>query len=302
MNKIILRLLYGLLFALPLMLLTYALAQASSPQQAQQPPSALSCPACHETFQTTWEKSKHGTAASDPVFKKSWEDQGKPGACLSCHVTGYNPDTGTWKSDGITCEACHDAATANHPMKPMAADRSAKMCGTCHQETYFEWQASVHRQKGLDCVGCHDPHSTGLIAADTADQCASCHRERASNFAHTQHSKVGLSCADCHLKKLSDPVEGHSRRDHSFNVSLSTCNSCHAYQMHDPAEVHTDNPTPQPVVDTLAAVDNVTVATESKPVNPLGFATLSGVFGLAAGAILAPWIERLLRNRKNKDQ
>ncbi len=295
-KRLSIRLIYGLVFALPLMMITFALAQASDQQpQASNPPD-LACTSCHESFQKSWEQGDHGKATSDPVFKESWEAQGKPGECLECHVTGYDPETGTWQADGITCQACHDAAAANHPLEPMAADRSAKMCGECHTETYFEWQVSAHRESGLDCVGCHDPHGTGLKSTDAAGQCASCHRGRASNFAHSEHSKAGLDCVDCHLSELDDPTEGHARLDHSFDVRLSTCNSCHAYQMHDPAEVHPENPTPMPP-DAMASVDSLSVVAEPIPVSPVGFATLSGLFGLAAGVILGPWLSSRRRGK-----
>ncbi len=298
MKHFLTRLFYGLLFALPLMLLTFALAQAGTSPQETQPQDTLQiqCSTCHETFQKSWETSAHGKASTDPAFKTAWETQGKPSECLTCHVTGYDPETNTWQADGITCQACHDTDASNHPAEPMAADRSSKMCGTCHAETFFEWQVSTHRQKGLDCVGCHDPHATSLKAKDPADQCASCHRERASNFAHSAHSKQGLSCADCHLAKLEGgQQEGHARLDHSFNVRLSTCNQCHAYQMHDPSQVHPENPTPQPP-DALAAVETLSVVSEPGAVSPVGFAMISGLFGLALGVILSPWIER--RSRK----
>lgn len=316
MKNLLVRLFYGILFALPLMLVTFALASAGSaraqtaqPQstQTQSPltkaplPQKLSCPACHEFFQQAWETSAHGRSTTDPTFTTAWEVQGKPSQCLTCHTTGFNPDNNTWIADGITCQACHDTNSANHPMEPMAADRSSKMCGTCHTETYFEWQASAHRQAGVDCIACHDPHSTTLKAKDSADQCASCHRDRAANFAASQHSKQGLDCADCHLAQLPDPTEGHARRDHSFMVRLTTCNTCHSYQMHDPSQVHPENPTPQPP-DALAAVEKVNITDQPEPVHPLGFATLSGVFGLAAGAILAPWLGSLSRKKKDKDQ
>lgn len=311
------RLFFGVLFALPLMILTFALlstqkvqAQSASPtptvDQSGAPQSTgvtkLSCPACHESFQTAWETSPHGRSTTDPAFTTAWNAQGKPNQCLTCHTTGYNPDTNTYKAAGITCQACHDTDAANHPMKPMAADRSSQMCGKCHTETYFEWQASAHRKAGVDCIACHDPHSNTLKASDAADQCASCHRDRAANFAASAHSKKGLTCADCHLAKLTDPTQdGHARRDHSFTVALTTCNACHSYQMHDPTMVHPENPTPQ-APDSEAAVVSVDVASQPQPVQPLGFATLSGVFGLAAGAILAPWLERLSHRRKNKKQ
>lgn len=296
MRKIIYRLILGLVIAIPLMLITYALAQASGKPQESVSPSA-SCPACHETFQKAWEQGAHGHATNDPIFLKAWEDQGKPGECLTCHVTGYDPSTNTWKENGITCQACHDTTTANHPMEPMAADRSSKACGTCHAETFFEWQVSAHRQQGLDCIGCHDPHGATLKSENTANQCASCHRERASNFAHSAHSKQGLTCADCHLTKLDDPTRGHSRRDHSFMVRLSTCNKCHAYQMHDPAEVHPENPTPLPP-DAMASADQSAVAEQPGQVSPVGFAVIAGLFGLGVGAVIAPWVERIYKNNK----
>ena len=300
MKKLFIRLFYGLLFAVPLMILTFALASANSPAQDEQPdqPASLDCKLCHSEFEKAWEGGAHGHATTDPAFNKAWEEQGKPKDCLKCHVTGYDSDTGSWKADGITCQACHGEESANHPMEPMPADRSAKLCGECHSETYFEWQASGHRAQGLDCSGCHDAHGTKLKSENSAELCASCHRGRASNFAHSEHSEQGLSCADCHLAILpGDGQEGHARLDHSFGVSLSTCNQCHAYQMHDPKEVHPESPTPLPP-DALAAVESLPVQEEPQAVNPLGFTTLTGLIGLAAGIVLAPWLERWTRRKK----
>jgi predicted CXXCH cytochrome family protein len=183
-------------------------------------------------------------------------------------------------------------------MEAMGSDRSSKLCGDCHTETYFEWQVSAHRSEGLECTGCHDPHATSLKARkEPGDLCASCHRSRASNFAHSAHSKQGLTCIDCHLAKLEgENGEGHARLDHSFSVRLSTCNSCHAYQMHDPAEVHTDNPTPAPP-DPLTSVETLTVTEKPNSVNPVGFSAMFGLLGLAAGIFLSPYLERWNRRK-----
>jgi hypothetical protein len=289
-----------MLIALPLMVLTFALASANAPQ-ADEPPNpaaSLACNMCHEDFQKAWKAGAHGQATNDPAFKEAWEAQGEPQECLNCHATGYDPATGHYEAEGITCQACHGKNADNHPMEPMPAERSAKLCGECHSETYFEWQASGHRAEGLDCQGCHDPHATDLKAANASETCATCHRARSSNFAHSAHSAQGLTCVDCHLAELpGDGQEGHARLDHSFNVSLSTCNECHAYQMHDPSQVHPENPTPMPP-DAMAAVETAIVAEEPQEVNPLGFTTLTGLIGLAAGIILAPWLERWMRRRQ----
>ncbi len=47
------------------------------------------CVACHKDVQETWQNGSHGNATSDPIFTKAWTEQGKPGACLVCHSTGY---------------------------------------------------------------------------------------------------------------------------------------------------------------------------------------------------------------------
>ncbi|HEY4690887.1 MAG TPA: cytochrome c3 family protein [Anaerolineae bacterium] len=293
------RLFFGLLFALPAILLSVALTQASALPQADTP-AALDCKTCHTDFEKAWQSGAHGQAASDPAFKETWKAQGSPAQCLACHTTGFDMATGLFKADGVTCEACHSPINDKHPQEPMPAERSAQLCGTCHTETFFEWQVSKHREVNLACVGCHDSHGTTLKAESASKMCATCHRERASNFAHSQHSQVGLTCADCHLTKLgSGQGEGHATRDHSFNVKLSACNQCHAYQMHDPAQVHPDQPTPAPV-DAMASVETLSVSAVPEQASPVGFATVSGLVGFAAGIILAPWLERWYRRNNHR--
>jgi predicted CXXCH cytochrome family protein len=300
MRKLLFRLLTGLAFALPLALLTFALVQANAPAR----PAAQTgeCKVCHSKYYEAWEVGSHGQAASNPAFKEAWQSQGSPEKCLACHTTGYDANTGAYKAEGVTCEACHGPAPENHPEEPMPADRAASSCGTCHTETFFEWQVSQHRANDLTCVGCHDPHATKLKAEDASALCATCHRSRASNFSHTEHSKQGLSCANCHLGPL-DPNsgDGHATRDHSFNVRLSTCNTCHAYQMHDPAAVHQDQPTPQPP-DAMVSVQTMGVSLEPEPVSPLGFAALSGIIGFGAGVVLTPWLERWYRRNARREE
>jgi len=301
MKRLIIRLFYGALFAVPLMMITFALAQASDRGAGNPPRTSEDCAACHQEFVASWQNSKHGNATTDPTFQLEWEKAGKPGECMECHTTGYNPATGTWEADGITCLACHNPVPANHPAEPMGSDRSAELCGKCHTETFFQWQVSQHRNNKLDCYGCHDPHATSLKAPSPAALCASCHRDRSANYTHTSHSEQGLDCADCHLSDLNGASgQGHGVKDHSFFVSLTTCNNCHVYQMHDPVTVHMDEPTPEPV-DGIAAITEVPVSHNPVPVSPMGFTALSGLIGVALGVIIAPWIERLQRQKRFED-
>ncbi len=291
--------------------LIFANAQDVTPPasnaQEEEPP----CAVCHTEFQTTWQAGLHGQAGDDPIFVAAWEEQGKPGACLVCHVTGYDPATATWKADGVTCEACHETPS-EHPKEPSSVDRSPDLCGRCHSDTRFgwqDWQGSTHYQRGMDCAVCHDPHSASLkeipsvrgepSMQDASQLCINCHKEVSMEFPYSQHHEQGVSCVQCHVEHLEDQNrEPHSMPDHSFQASLKTCNTCHADQMHSAtseASVPTEGTTPVAGTETTpteeAAADSP-VTTEPSPVSPVGYAGLAGLVGLAAGMVLAPWLER----------
>jgi len=291
MKKWTVRILIGLIFAFPFGLATTFWVQAEADTAVDGNPE-LDCQTCHPAFYASWENSHHGMAMIDPAFEVSWRSQGEQPECLICHTTGYNAESNTWIADGITCEACHNPIEENHPNQPMPSDRSASLCGTCHQETLFEWQVSAHRETNLVCVDCHGQHSTTLKSEDAESLCSNCHRERASNFGHTSHSQEGMTCADCHLGPTGGETgEGHAARDHSFNVRLSTCNSCHAYQMHDPTDVHLDEPS-EPNVDAMASVEIAGVSPDPAPISPIYYALLSALIGMAFGLVVSPWIEK----------
>ncbi len=282
---------------------------APGAQGSEQP-----CAVCHTEYQTTWQSGLHGQAGNDPVFVAAWEEQGKPGACLVCHVTGYDPATATWTADGVTCESCHGPANSNHPAEPMTVDRSPDLCGRCHSDTRFgwqDWQGSTHYQRGMDCAVCHDPHSASLkeIAApegapavnDASQLCINCHREVSMDFPYSQHHEQGVSCVQCHVEHLEDQNrEPHSMPDHSFQASLKTCNTCHSDQMHSStseASVPTQGTTPPNGAETTPAAQEEStqsspVTPDPSPVSPMGYAGLAGLVGLAAGMVLAPWLER----------
>ena len=305
MKSVISRVIYGALFAIPLMLLTYAFAEASPPvdvDQQDEIAQGQDCKTCHPAFYETWENGLHGQAYDDPAFQNAWQEQGEPVECLVCHVTGYDPTSNTWEADGITCKRCHNPVPADHPQEPMPVARSSDLCGECHTETNFQWQASVHRQHDLGCETCHDPHGSQLLAEDDAVLCASCHKARSSNFSHTSHSEEGLACADCHMADLEKQgVMTHGEKDHSFFVSLDACNGCHVYQMHDPVSVHEVEATEEPL-DPMISAEASSVLVAPRPVNPLGFALLAGLVGLAAGVVLAPWLERFQNRLDMRDK
>ena len=232
---------------------TLVIAQAQDPHPPD--PNAPGqpgpkCVSCHTEFASEWQNGPHGQAASDPVFVADWTNQGKPGACLVCHVTGYDPATGTWQEDGVACEACHGAMVPDHPREPMPIDREPELCARCHSDVRFdwqEWQGSTHFQRGMNCATCHDPHSASLKVVTPRDGSAQFTRR----LAVVHHVPQGrehefpvyrASPAGCDLHRL--PCQ--TQRDRSarsahhpgsfFQANLTSCNVCHADQMHNPAK------------------------------------------------------------------
>ena len=321
------RFILSLMFALLVAGVTLVVASAQTPDPqnpaqptAQQGTTPSKCGECHPDYQNAWFTGAHGHASSDPVFEESWASQGKPGACLVCHVTGYDPATATWKQDGVSCEACHGPAPADHPNQPMPVYRTADLCGRCHSDTRFgwaEWKVSAHYQRNMTCTVCHDPHSASLKqidgkygqATDASGLCLNCHKDYSMQFPYSTHSQKGIKCVDCHLRHLGDTTSTdqiHTMPDHSFKASLSTCTACHADQMHAPADVTTITPS---VTETppLVQEESGTGSMQDKPspVSPAGYAGLAGLIGLAGGMVLSPWMERWYRrinvNKEHKN-
>ncbi|HKG53683.1 MAG TPA: cytochrome c3 family protein [Anaerolineales bacterium] len=307
MNSRIERLLIALMFALLAVGITLVMASAQGEMPPAGPTTSENCAVCHTEFQMTWQNGPHGKAGTDPIFLDEWNKQGKPGACLVCHTTGYDPATATYKADGVTCEACHGPAPADHPKTPMPVDRSTDLCGRCHSDTRFGWQdwkVSTHYQRGMDCATCHDPHSASLKKVvgprisekkdDVSELCITCHKESSMNFSYTAHAQKNISCVDCHVKHLENADwTAHTVSDHSFKASLDSCNTCHAQQMHSATEAKTPEgvaslvsiaPTPEIKLSSVTPVP--------EPVSPMGFSAMAGFIGLAGGMVLAPWLER----------
>lgn len=320
------RLIIAIVVALVVAGVTLLVAQA----QTEQPPvvtpefqvSYDSCMNCHDDIHESWKLGSHGQALDDPIFASAWEEQGKPGACLVCHTTGYDPATGESSTEGVSCEACHNPIPVNHPKDNMPANDSPDACGKCHSDPRFataNWELSAHYQRNMSCTMCHDQHSAGMKsiegqngnAKDASYLCANCHKDAMHNFPTSTHAEAGVTCVNCHLGfnitggDSINPVsfdELHNAPDHSFVATINTCNQCHSNQMHGPGEavaaaaikveVAGGTATPQP---TQAVTPVPPISNQPKPVSPVGFAIIAGMVGLAGGMVLTPWMERAYR-------
>lgn len=120
------------------------------------------------------------------------------------------------------------------------------------------------------------------------------------NFPYSTHSKQGVNCIDCHLEHVEDNSAVHKVADHSFKANIKSCSSCHSDQMHAPGEVvgtqqnaanaAAPTSTSEPVISNVN--QSPIVSPDPAPVSPFGYAGITALIGIAAGMLLAPWLER----------
>ncbi len=241
------------------------------------------CAQCHRPHIQEWQNSTHARAFQDPVFQASWTENRKPGYCLACHATGYNPNTGLPVAEGVTCESCHGTYREGHPQTDMMpVDPAAEKCGVCHTSTYQEWQLSGHSQRGVKCASCHAVHSQGLLFPTSTALCATCHGDRAEDFAHAAHAQHGVTCADCHMYRPPDgsPSGGTLPTGHFFGVTSEACTQCHTRDT-----IHSRREEFAPASEATVPLMQRITALETEVRDLQGYATRNLVMGLVGGAL-----------------
>lgn len=227
----------GLLFTQP--------AVAAPSEQDGQPGTTAyagssSCQKCHASIHEDWMVTRHAEAFSSPIFQRDWSELHKQTSCLECHTTGYNPATGSYAEEGVTCESCHGAFQPNHPAQDMPVKPDAELCATCHKNSTDEWKASPHSAAGIQCESCHNPHSQEPLAPTVTELCSNCHKERGDSFTHGTHASAGLECSNCHMytaPRGESPIGGLVPTGHTFSVGSDACIGCHQDTVHTRDEI-----------------------------------------------------------------
>lgn len=255
------------------------------------------CQECHPGQVEAWGNAPHADASSVTAFVQAWQAANSPRYCLACHTTGYDPNTGLYAFEGVTCEACHGPFDSRHPDQPMVVDTSSQACGQCHESTLNEWELSQHGQNGIECVSCHTVHSQKMKTGTATELCSQCHADIAANVAHASSSGSGLSCADCHIGPSSgDPQEGHTSTGHTFQVGTQTCSRCHADEVHRGlTAMMGGGQSPEPTPSVAAAPATAPTGAENPATNSSGVALpllASGAVGLGLGLGWARWSRR----------
>ncbi|MEZ4318745.1 MAG: hypothetical protein R3F61_14625 [Myxococcota bacterium] len=180
-------------------------AQGSVPAPG---PQATDCAPCHAEITAQWRASRHAQAATNPVFRASWEHWPN-GWCLECHaprpeqqvsLLGHvaragvlqqldpAPAPGVWQ-DGVDCATCHvrdgRIRTANAPSEAASA-----MHDLVHDPSLATEAA---------CEGCHEfafqRHTPRLPFAYGDALAQSTVTEWRASRAHAE----GRTCQDCHM-------------------------------------------------------------------------------------------------------
>lgn len=251
------------------------------------------CQNCHPAQAEAWKDAPHADASKVAAFQEAWQAVKSPGYCLACHTTGYDPNTGKYAFEGVTCEACHGPFVAGHPEKPMVLNTSPEACGQCHKSTLNEWELSQHGQADIGCVACHDVHGSTMKTGTAAELCAKCHANVATDFSHAPSSERGLSCADCHIgPRTGDPSEGHANTGHTFAVGSGTCSRCHADEIHRGVQAMMGDGQSQLQATLTPAAPTEAPAAEATNPRAAGIALPvigSGAIGLGLGFAWAHW-------------
>jgi hypothetical protein len=192
------------------------------------------CAACHQDIHKTWSSTLHSQAFSSPIFQEDWVKQNSANSCLECHTTGYDPKTGKFAEEGVTCESCHGPLQPDHPTSQMPIIPDYTLCARCHKTTTDEWRASKHGQVNINCEACHDVHSQKPRADTVNDLCGNCHKDTGSSFTHGTHANSGLKCSDCHMATASrtSSTGGLFATGHTFAVGSEACINCHKDTVH----------------------------------------------------------------------
>ena len=215
-------------FTLAMLLLLDGSLVYGEPIEGEEYQGKWYCLDCHAGQMVEWLGSPHSQAYENPEFRESWEALGSPEECLSCHTTGFDVESGTFREEGVTCEVCHG------PGDTMNGDVPVELCGSCHTypfPTYDEWKESGPSHIEATCTQCHDRHTSQLTAETPMDTCSRCHEFYLKDYEQTKHFENGIDCSACHM--YTTPVDFEkgipASTGHSFSMDEEQldCQTCH---------------------------------------------------------------------------
>lgn len=291
--------------------------------------TAQECQECHLDVTKHWEPSPHANAFSDPAFQERWVGMGEPGECLTCHTTEYNPSTGEYDVEGISCQACHGEVAKDHPPEPVPILADTEYCGSCHTTTLSEWHVTGHSNQDIGCTDCHDPHNQASLFEEPDDLCINCHEEAMGDYLEGIHNQEGIGCVDCHALVIppeEEPEDGIVPTGHAFTITPATCVACHTDALHSGfslpgyehgakngpnSQVMADAGDEEPLEEEATEVVEASVLSPEQQIQALESALASqnitllfqgAIVGLVLGGSTAWIVANNVRTRKTKEK
>ena len=167
---------------------------------------------------------------------KGLDAEAASAACRTCHLSEEQMD---WdhsphSANGVGCTDCHQVHQTGEALTSnlIAADNTADLCLTCHQDKRASISRSGHmpiKEGGMDCADCHNPHGTmndhQLRAASNNDLCLTCHTDKRGPVLW-EHPPVREDCLTCH--------EPHGSNSDKVLAAKRPylCQSCHIATRH----------------------------------------------------------------------
>lgn len=237
------------------------------------------CTECHADVHEVWQDSPHANASLGENFLDAYAASGQPSYCMSCHASGYDPNTQRYVFEGVVCSTCHVLDEgAEHPPGPMPIASSSEACGRCHSgehsPEYNEWLVSDHSNFNVDCVDCHVAHDNSLRLGGINETCADCHENAMNDEIHMGED---MNCVDCHMTRIED--EG-AVVHHTMFFDPQTCAECHG-NIHDLQSDPTRNLSVEEQ-QVVAQMETEITSLEEKAETNLQ----SGIVGGAVGALV----------------
>lgn len=217
------------------LLTAQSVGAAPAQQEATSTPTPQACSECHLDIANAWASSPHAHAFDDDVFQTEWHGHGQPGECLLCHTTGYQVNTNSYVTEGVSCEGCHGPSDSTHPPQVVPVKADTEYCGVCHTTTLSEWRLTGHATAGVGCMDCHEPHTQQALFEVADDMCLNCHKEEMGDYLEDLHIQKGIGCVDCHALVIPPdprPENGIVPTGHQFTITTQTCVACHTDTLH----------------------------------------------------------------------
>ncbi len=182
---------------------------------------SVACERCHDSF-----NPQHISPEIEQTTKDILEDVW---LCGKCHI--WAPS-----SDILFAQTLNTlrAVESNKTLINLVTDIDAKEGMIREFQQFEEWYNSPHREAGITCQTCHEPHTQKVIK-----NCGDCHIKQEALFEKSLMRRIGVTCTDCHMPKAVKSVEGSANIFYGdFPSHLWKINKSSEATLTDPTDKH----------------------------------------------------------------